>query len=138
MHYVFSFFAGGLFGVGLLISGMTDTNKIQNWLDIFGRWDPTLAFVLTGAIIPMFFAWQISKRMKKPCIAESFPPNPSVKITPSLVSGSILFGVGWALVGLCPGPVIASISFGGWQGILFIISMFSGIFLAKIVKRQVN
>mgnify|MGYP000438970186 CR=1 FL=1 len=73
MKNLIALFCGGLFGIGLFISGMTNTTKVQGWLDIFGNWDPTLAFVLSGAIIPMAITWNITKRIKKPIFTE-VPP----------------------------------------------------------------
>lgn len=123
MRGLVAFIAGGLFGLGLLISGMTDTTKVQGWLDVFGAWDPTLAFVLGGAIIPMFIAWRIAERRKDAVFGGGIPAKPAQQITPRLAIGSALFGVGWGLAGLCPGPAMASIGFGGWQGMVFFIAM---------------
>ena len=116
-QYGFAVLSGGLFGAGLLISGMTDTRKVQGWLDVFGAWDPTLAFVLGGAILPMAVAWRVAARMERSYLGQALPPAPARNIDRSLIAGSILFGVGWALAGLCPGPALASIGFGGLGGI---------------------
>ena len=115
--------AGAVFGLGLLISGMTDTTKVQGWLDLFGVWDPTLAFVLGGAIIPMAIAWRLAARRREAVLGGPIPAPSNAEITPRLAVGSALFGVGWGLSGLCPGPSLASLSFGGWQGALFFIAM---------------
>lgn len=123
MRSVVSFGAGALFGLGLLVSGMTDTTKVQGWLDVFGAWDPTLAFVLGGAIVPMFFAWRIAAQRREAVLGGVMPGPPSQEITPRLAIGSALFGIGWGLSGLCPGPAMASLGFGGWQGLVFFIAM---------------
>ncbi|WP_298356808.1 DUF6691 family protein [uncultured Litoreibacter sp.] len=115
--------AGGLFGMGLLTSGMTDTTKVQGWLDLFGAWDPTLAFVLGGAIVPMAIAWRIAAKRRDAVLGGVIPAQPDAQITPRLAVGSALFGVGWGLSGLCPGPAMASLGFGGWQGFVFFIAM---------------
>ena len=115
--------AGGLFGLGLLTSGMTDTAKVQGWLDVFGAWDPTLAFVLGGAILPMTIAWRVAARRREALLGGPIPAPSDTKITPQLAVGSGLFGVGWGLSGLCPGPAMASLSFGGWQGLVFFVAM---------------
>jgi uncharacterized membrane protein YedE/YeeE len=115
--------AGAVFGLGLLLSGMTDTTKVQGWLDIFGAWDPTLAFVLGGAIIPMAVAWRIAARRREAVLGGPIAAPTDAKITPQLALGSVLFGVGWGLSGLCPGPALASLSFGGWQGAVFFVAM---------------
>lgn len=135
MRLFISFLTGCLFGAGLLISGMTDTTKVQGWLDIFGDWDPTLAFVMGGAIIPMAVAWQFTKG-RTPLAGDSFPEPSDPHFGRPLVVGSILFGAGWGLVGLCPGPVIASLSFGGLSGIVFLIAMLAGMALAPSVKSR--
>lgn len=127
MRSVYAFIAGGFFGAGLLVSGMTDTRKVQGWLDVFGNWDPTLAFVMGGAILPMFVAWQIASRRKFALMGNPMPPPPEPRLGRNLVVGSVLFGMGWGLVGLCPGPAIASLSYGGLQGVVFLGAMLAGM-----------
>ena len=128
--------SGALFGLGLLISGMTDTVRVQGWLDVFGDWDPTLAFVMGGAIVPMAIAWRISEKRKAPLVGGTFPPPPSQKISRDLAVGSILFGVGWGLAGLCPGPSLASLTFGGAEGLIFAIAMACGMLLAAPLRAR--
>ena len=135
MRMVLAFITGSLFGAGLLISGMTDTTKVQGWLDIFGDWDPTLAFVMGGAIIPMAIAWQLT-RGRTPLVGGTFPAPPEPRLGRALIVGSILFGAGWGLVGLCPGPVIASLSFGGTSGVVFLIAMLIGMAVAPFAKAR--
>ena len=96
--------SGGLFGAGLLVSGMTDTTKVQGWLDVFGAWDPTLAFVLGGAILPMIVAWNMTTRRAHAIVGTPFPAKPDPKLSHNLVIGSVLFGAGWGLVGAVPRP----------------------------------
>jgi len=128
-----SFISGLLFGGGLLISGMTDTAKVQGWLDILGHWDPTLAFVMGGAIIPMAAAWAIIAK-KAPVFDLSFSMPSNKTIDFKLLVGSVLFGMGWALAGLCPGPAIAALGFGGTGIILFFVSMIVGMILTKPMR----
>lgn len=137
MRSIASFIVGGLFGLGLLTSGMTNTTKVQGWLDIFGNWDPTLAFVMGGAIIPMAIAWQLT-RGRKPVLAEAFPAPPEPKLGRNLVVGSTLFGMGWGLAGLCPGPAIASLSFGGIGGLLFVLAMIAGMAVAPPIRARLD
>ncbi|MBE1284087.1 MAG: hypothetical protein GJ676_12325 [Rhodobacteraceae bacterium] len=132
MRLLLSFLAGGLFGAGLFVSGMTDTTKVQGWLDVFGNWDPTLAFVMGGAIIPMFFAWRLTEG-RKPAVGGEFPSLPRPELDHRLITGSVLFGMGWGLAGLCPGPAIASITYNGWEGGLFMIAMLAGMIAAPRV-----
>lgn len=129
MRALLAFFVGGLFGAGLLVSGMTDTRKVIGWLDIFGDWDPTLAFVLGGAILPMAVAWRIAEARN------AAPPRPDPTLSPDLIAGSLLFGAGWGLAGLCPGPAMASLSFGGWNGALFFASMCAGMVALPPLRR---
>lgn len=129
MRALTAFIVGSLFGLGLLISGMTDTQKVQGWLDIFGDWDPTLAFVMGGAIIPMAIAWRLTKG-RTALLGNEFPTLADPRIDQRLVVGSVLFGAGWGLSGLCPGPAIASLSFGGVSGITFAVAMIVGMSLA--------
>jgi len=138
MRLIAAFFIGGLFGVGLLISGMTDTRKVIGWLDIFGDWDPTLAFVMGGAIIPMAIAWQIAARRAAPALGGTFPSPPEPRLGRNLVVGSVLFGMGWGLVGLCPGPAIASITWGGTGGAVFLVTMILGMVAAPPLKQSLQ
>lgn len=130
--------SGGLFGAGLLVSGMTDTTKVQGWLDVFGAWDPTLAFVLGGAILPMALAWNITTRRAHAVVGTPFPARPDPKLGHNLVIGSVLFGAGWGLVGLCPGPAIASLSWGGTGGIVFILAMVAGMLAANPIRTRID
>lgn len=131
MRSLFGFLAGSLFGIGLLVSGMTDTTKVIGWLDLFGDWDPTLAFVMGGAILPMALAWRIAGR-GKPRLGGAFPAAPGTRLDRRLVTGSVLFGAGWGLAGLCPGPSLASLTFGGLGGLAFLAAMIAGMGLARL------
>ncbi len=133
MRLLFALLSGGLFGAGLLVSGMTDTTKVQGWLDIFGTWDPTLAFVLGGAILPMIVAWRVAARRGAAALGTPLPPKPDRRLDPRLLTGSALFGVGWALAGLCPGPAMASLSYGGPQGIVFLLAMIAGMLIWRAI-----
>lgn len=137
MRAVYSFIVGGLFGTGLLLSGMTNTDKVQGWLDIFGDWDPTLAFVMGGAIVPMAIAWRITQG-RRPLLGGTFPAQPDPKLGANLVIGSVLFGMGWGLSGLCPGPAIASLSFGGLGGLVFLIAMLAGMAIAPKIRARLD
>lgn len=133
-----TFVSGGLFGAGLLISGMTDTRKVQGWLDIFGDWDPTLAFVLGGAILPMAVAWNIASRRARSVLGSELPGKPGTEIDRNIVLGSLMFGAGWGLVGLCPGPAIASIGWGGLGGLVFLLSMLAGMVVAPGFRARID
>ena len=133
---VFAALSGGLFGFGLLLSGMTDTRRVIGWLDVFGDWDPTLAFVMGGAMIPMALAWALARRRRAALLGSPLPARPEQRITPSLAAGSALFGIGWGLAGFCPGPAMASISFGGVAGLVFLLAMVAGMFITGPMRAR--
>ena len=135
---IVAFATGGLFGSGLLVSGMIDTKKVQGWLDFFGDWDPTLAFVLGGAVLPMLFVWRLAEARKVSVLGTPIPPRPAPRLDRALVIGSLMFGAGWGLAGLCPGPALASFAIGGWGGALFFLSMVSGMVIAPTAARWLS
>lgn len=136
MRVLVSALSGALFGLGLLVSGMTDTLKVQGWLDVAGTWDPTLAFVLGGAMLPMLVAWRIAARRRVALLGEPIPPMPAQVIDARLVAGSALFGAGWALSGFCPGPAIASVAWSGAGGTVFLIAMIGGMMIYGALERR--
>jgi uncharacterized membrane protein YedE/YeeE len=120
--------AGLLFALGLGLGGMTDPAKVQGFLDFTGAWDPSLAFVMGGALaLHAPLSWLIRRR-QRPVLAPAFP-SLSTQVDPRLVVGSALFGVGWGLSGYCPGPALASLASGGSLVALFVLSMFAGMWL---------
>lgn len=137
MRLLIALFSGCLFGAGLLLSGMTDTTKVQGWLDVFGAWDPTLAFVMGGAILPMLLAWRLTTR-GAPLTGGNFPTPPRPELDHRLITGSVLFGMGWGLAGLCPGPAMASLTFGGAGGLIFMLSMITGMSFAPKLSSQLD
>jgi len=128
--------AGTLFGAGLTIGGMTDPARVRGFLDIFGDWDPTLAFVMGGAVIVMAIAWRIVPRMVEPIFAEKFHIPDRSDLTPSLIGGSALFGVGWGIAGLCPGPGLAALVIEPALAATFVVSMFAGMFILRLFERN--
>ena len=137
MRLFLAFTAGGLFGTGLFLSGLTYTRMVLGWLDVFGNWDPALAFVMGGAIIPMAIAWRLAAG-RKPLAGGGFPAPARHDIGHRLITGSVLFGMGWGLAGLCPGPAMASLSYGGWGGALFLVSMAAGMLAAPKLSVQLD
>lgn len=119
--------SGTLFGSGLALSGMTNPERVRGFLDIFGRWDPTLAFVMVGAVMVMAVAWRIQRGMAKPVLAQKFSLPDRRELDGKLIIGSALFGVGWGLAGLCPGPAIASLAFTPAEVIPFVLAMIAGM-----------
>ncbi|WP_423141764.1 DUF6691 family protein [Parablastomonas sp. CN1-191] len=123
---------GLLFGAGLAISGMTDPARVLGFLDVGGRWNPALAFVLAAALVPSAIAYLLVRRMKRPIMAEKFCIPQIRTVDARLLAGGALFGVGWGLVGLCPGPALASLAFGAWQSWLFAAAMIAGMILHRL------
>jgi uncharacterized membrane protein YedE/YeeE len=125
--------AGLVFGAGLWLSGMTDTARVQGFLDL-RAWDPTLAFVMGGAMIPMALAWTVARRRPAALLGGPFPAKPAPVIDARLTGGSVLFGIGWGLVGLCPGPAFAVAGLGGGPALVFLLSMGAGMLAAKPLR----
>jgi len=123
IHFVTSLGAGLLFGAGLAISGMADPARVQAFLDLFGRWDPTLAFVMGGALLPMIFAWAWRRRLEKPFAEARFDVPATTRLDRNLVLGAILFGAGWGIGGLCPGPALADLAIAPTQAGIFVLAM---------------
>jgi uncharacterized membrane protein YedE/YeeE len=138
MRNLFALIGGMLFGAGLFTSGMTDTFKVQGWLDIFGDWDPTLAFVLGGAILPTAIAWRVVATREKSVLGADFPDVSNKRIDKNLILGSFLFGSGWALGGLCPGPSLAALTYGGPGIIVFLAALVAGMYIAPALKTRLG
>ncbi|QZD86520.1 DUF6691 family protein [Qipengyuania psychrotolerans] len=129
-----SLVVGTLFGAGLALGGMTDPARVRGFLDIFGDWDPTLAFVMGGAVIVMAIAWLIVPRMAEPLIADEFHLPTKSGLTPSLIGGAALFGMGWGIAGLCPGPGIAALVIEPVSAAIFVIAMLAGMAALRLVE----
>ncbi len=119
--------SGLLFGAGLAISDMINPARVLAFLDVAGAWDPTLAFVLGGALVPSAAAYLVKRRMESPVLEKRFHVPSNRTIDTPLVTGAVIFGLGWGLVGLCPGPAIAALVTLKWQAIVFVIAMIAGM-----------
>ncbi|WP_026091712.1 DUF6691 family protein [Blastomonas sp. AAP53] len=128
-------FAGLLFGAGLAISGMADPQRVQAFLDLFGAWDPTLAFVMGGAMIPMAIAWAVQRRMAAPVAVSRFDLPGTKTIDRKLAIGAVIFGAGWGIGGLCPGPAIADLAIAPAPAAMFIAAMLAGMAGHAITNR---
>ncbi|MGF1659125.1 MAG: DUF6691 family protein [Rubrimonas sp.] len=120
------------------ISGMTNPARVLGFFDLAGAWDPTLMFVMGGALAVMAVAWAARARMARPVLGAEFPGAPSQTIDARLVGGSVVFGLGWGIVGLCPGAVVPALGFGGWPVALFLAAMLAGMALARSLAQQMN
>lgn len=126
-----SFVAGTIFGFGLLISGMSNPAKVLNFLDVFGTFDPSLLFVMGGAVITVFFGYKFILRREKPLMEEQFHIPTRKDIDQRLLIGAALFGIGWGIAGFCPGPALTSLLMGS-EGILYFMpSMIIGLAIAR-------
>jgi len=127
--------AGLIFGAGLAVSGMADPQRVQAFLDLFGAWDPTLAFVMGGAMIPMAIAWAVQRRMAAPVAASRFDLPGTNRIDPRLAIGALIFGAGWGIGGLCPGPAIADLAIAPAPAAMFIAAMLAGMAVHRFAIR---
>jgi uncharacterized membrane protein YedE/YeeE len=128
---VLALLAGTLFGAGLAVSGMADPVRVRGFLDLFGAWDPTLAFVMGGAILPMVIAWRVQARMATPMAAPGFSLPTRRDLDPRLIGGAALFGIGWGVAGLCPGPALAGLAIAPLPAAIFVAAMLVGMGLHK-------
>lgn len=130
MNKVIALLASIIFGFGLALSGMINPAKVIGFLDIFGHWDPTLAVVMGGAILVTLPAFQLAKRRSHPLLAETFQLPTREDIDKPLVVGAALFGIGWGVAGLCPGPAIAGLGSLQWPLVGFVVAMVAGQWLS--------
>lgn len=124
--------AGLLFGAGLAISDMINPARVQAFLDVAGAWDPTLAFVMVGAVLASAVGYAVSRRRRTPLLGAKFFIPENRQLDSQLIGGAALFGIGWGLVGYCPGPAVAGLVFGMWQSWLFVAAMIGGMMLQRL------
>ena len=123
---------GLIFGIGLALSGMTDTAKVQGFLDITGAWDPDLMFVMGAALLITLSATPLVMKRAKPLFADMFSLPATQAIDARLIGGGVLFGIGWGLWGYCPGPAIAALAYGHESTVIFVCAMVLGMWIAGI------
>lgn len=127
--------AGVIFGLGLSVSGMINPAKVLNFLDLFGSWDPSLIFVMLGGIVVTFLGYRYINGIPKPFYDEAFHTPLSTQIDKKLIVGAVLFGLGWGLAGLCPGPAIAGLVMAKGKSVLFVLSMFAGFYIFQLWEK---
>lgn len=130
-----AFAAGGLFGVGLAMSGMTDPRRVLGFLDLFGDFDPALLFVLGGAVITTTVLFHFVLRLGSPVLASTFHVSNLAHIDRRLVAGAAIFGIGWGIAGYCPGPALAGLGIGSIEALWFVPAMIAGMLLHRLVAR---
>ena len=136
MVIVMAMISGIIFGAGLAISGMLDPSKVSGFLDLFGVWDPSLAFVMGGGVVVNGLGYLWVKKQQSPVFARQFKLPTSQAIDRPLLIGSALFGIGWGISGLCPGPAVASALLNPADGIGFMVFMMAGLVLGRVVARR--
>ena len=136
MIFFFALLAGMIFGVGLILSGMSDPSKVIGFLDITGNWDPSLAFVLGGAVSVGLLVFPFATKRQQSLLGEVMHLPTATQIDRRLVLGSITFGVGWGLAGYCPGPALASLAYGGLKPLIFVIAMLVGMGLFEMFEHK--
>lgn len=135
MHRFSEFVVGLVFGVGLILSGMTDPGKVIGFLDLFGAWDPSLALVMGGAILVGVFAFALAKKRTTTFLGGALTLPGSRDIDRRLVVGGLLFGAGWGLAGFCPGPAIVSLASGQPKAAVFVVAMLAGMLVFEFGER---
>ncbi len=134
MKIVAAFASGLLFGLGLAMSGMLDPARVLGFLDFAGAWDPSLAFVLGGAVVVSMAGTRVAGRMRRPALAESFDIPANRRIDVKLIGGSAMFGIGWGLAGFCPGPALAAVPLGIPTALIFVAAMLAGMWCFGIMN----
>lgn len=133
-----AFFAGLLFGAGLAVSGMTEPRKIVGFLDFFGAWDPTLLFVMAGAVGAYAAALRLARRRTAPLLESAFESPGDERISGKLIAGSAFFGLGWGLSGYCPGPAVVALGAAAGSALVFVPAMLAGMFIYRRLSPDSN
>lgn len=136
MKSILALFCGMLFGVGLALSGMTDTHKVIGFLDIFGNWMPDLIFVMGAAVITTLLSFSIILRRKFPLLDNKFYLPTEQKLDRKLILGAALFGIGWGVYGYCPGPAIAALAYLQPVTIIFVLAMTAGMVFINVLNNK--
>ncbi len=138
LYRIAEFVVGLLFGLGLMLSGMTDPGKVIGFLDLFGTWDPSLALVMGGAIMVGFFAFTVAKKRTSTFLGVALRLPTNMDMDKKLVIGSLLFGAGWGLAGFCPGPALVSMADGQPKALVFVLAMLVGMLGFELMDRFVH
>jgi uncharacterized membrane protein YedE/YeeE len=136
MQILASFVVGLVFGLGLLLSRMSDPAKVLGFLDLAGRWDPSLGLVMAGAIAVGLPAFAVASRLQRSWLGAEMKLPTSRQIDRRLVAGSVLFGIGWGIAGFCPGPALVALSIGGWKAATFVAAMVAGMGVFEWLQRR--
>ena len=135
MHIILALLVGLVFGIGLIVSGMTDPSKVIGFLDLAGRWDPSLGFVMGGAILVGLVAFRFAAGRDRSLLGDAMRLPTATHIDRRLVLGGLAFGAGWGLAGYCPGPALASLASGGSKPLIFATAMVVGMVIFELLER---
>lgn len=135
MHIVTAFIVGLVFGIGLIVAGMTAPTKVQGFLDLAGLWDPSLALVMGGAVLVGLIAFRVAGKRERALLGGAMRVPTVTRIDRRLVLGGLAFGAGWGLAGFCPGPALASLATGGAKVWLFTGAMVAGMIVFEVLER---
>ena len=138
MRKLIAFFAGLIFGIGLLLAGMANPAKVLGFLDLAGAWDPSLALVMGGAIAVALLPFAWARRQSRSLLGAPMQLPQKRELDRQLILGSLVFGIGWGIAGICPGPGVAILLTGHWQALLFVAAMLAGMLLFTVLERQRN
>lgn len=136
MRNLTAFIAGLLFGIGLLLAGMANPAKVLGFLDLAGLWDPSLALVMGGAILAALIPFSWARQQTKSLLGAPMQLPEKRELDPRLIGGSLLFGVGWGIAGICPGPALAILLSGHWQVVVFVLAMLAGMLAFEALQRR--
>jgi len=134
MRLLSAFLVGLIFGTGIAISGMINPAKVLNFFDIAGTWDPSLAFVMGGALVTTFLGYRVVLRRDAPLIEARFQLPTARRIDARLIGGSAVFGIGWGIAGFCPGAAVPALGTGRWEVALFVAALLAGLWTARTVQ----
>lgn len=138
MKLILAFIAGEIFGLGLAISQMINPDKVLNFLDVAGDWDPSLALVMAGALAIAIPCFRWTRQHDKPILGSRFHITIRSALDKPLLGGAALFGIGWGMTGYCPGPAFASIALGNEEAVIMVASIYAGFWAADLFNRKNN
>ena len=136
MRLIVSYLIGLVFGIGIAISGMANPAKVLNFFDVAGTWDPSLAFVMGGALIVTFIGYRVVLKRPAPVLADQFQVPTRRDLDLPLIGGSAVFGIGWGIAGFCPGGALPALGTGQSEVFVFVAALIAGIFAAKLLKNS--
>ncbi|WP_332823889.1 YeeE/YedE family protein [Ramlibacter sp.] len=136
MAIFFSLLAGAVFGIGLIVSGMADPAKVLGFLDLAGAWDPSLAFVMGGAVLVGTLAFAFARKRTVSLLGLQMRMPAATQLDKRLVGGSLMFGIGWGIAGFCPGPALVALGMGEQKALVFVVAMLAGMAVFELLDRR--